>query len=59
MNGKGLINLLFESSSLRLDLKGKAERVLTDILDNVNLDDELVARVSDETYKFIKDYKGV
>ena len=59
MNGKGLINLLFESSSLRLDLKGKAERALTDILDNINLDDELVARVSDETYKFIKDYKGV
>lgn len=59
MNGKGLINLLFESSSLRLDLKGKEERVLTDILDNVNLDDELVARISDETYKFIKDYKGV
>lgn len=55
--GKDLFNLLLESSSLRNDLKSEVGGVIKEILDNIELTDELVARVSDKTYQFIKDYK--
>ena len=56
-NGKELFNLLLERSSLREDIKKEISEILTDILDSIELTDELVARVSDKTYEFIKDYK--
>lgn len=40
-------------------LKAKWGGVIKEILDNIELTDELVARVSEKTYEFIKDYKGV
>ena len=58
MNSKELFNALMESSSLRTDLLNEVGGVLKDILDNIELTDELCTRVSDETYKFIKDYKA-
>ena len=53
-----LLELLFESSSLRDDLKEKAKHIIEDILNNISLTDEIVARVNEETYQFIKEYKG-
>ena len=57
MKSKSLLNCLLESSSLREDLLEVIGGVIKDILDNVSMSDELVARVSEKTYKFIKDYK--
>ena len=57
MNSKELLEALFESSSLRHDLLEKVKGSLIDILDNIDLNDELCARVNDSTYEFIKDYK--
>lgn len=57
MNSKDLIELLEESSSLRPDLLKKVMGCIKDILDNIDLSDELCARVNDETYEFIKSYK--
>ena len=57
MDSKELLNCLFESSSLRQDLLEKVRGNLIDILDNIDLNDELCARVNDSTYQFIKDYK--
>ena len=57
MSSKELLNCLIESSSLREDLLNKVEVVIKDLLDNIKLDDELMARVSDDTYNFVKDYK--
>ena len=56
---ESLLELLFESSTLRPDLLEKVSSALKDILSNIELTDELCARVKDETYNFIKDYKGV
>lgn len=53
-----LLDLLIESSSLRDDLKQKVERALKDIICNIDIQDELVARVSDETYEFLKEVKN-
>lgn len=53
-----LLDLLIESSSLRDDLKQKVGRVLKDIVCNIDIQDELVARVSDETYEFLKEVKN-
>ena len=58
MNSKELLNALIESSSLRTDLLNRVGGVLKDILDNIEPTDELCARVSEETYKFIIDYKS-
>ncbi len=52
-----LLDLLFESSSLRPDLLDKAKRVVFDIINNISLQDEIVTRVSDETYEFLKEIK--
>ena len=57
MNAKELFNLLLESSSLRTDLLNEVGGVLKNLLDNIELTDELVARVNQETYEFIKSYK--
>lgn len=59
MTAKDIFNALIESSSLRADLLNQVESALRNILDNIDLTDELCARVKDETYNFIKDYKGV
>ena len=53
-----LLELLFESSSLRDDLKTKVKNAIEDIINNIELTDELLARVSDETYEFVKGLKG-
>ena len=50
------LDLLFESSSLREDIKQEIEIAIRDLLNNIKLDDELLARVGDGTYKFIKEY---
>lgn len=57
MNSRELIDCLLESSSLREDLLNQAGGVIRDIMNNIELTDELCARVSDETYNFIKNYK--
>ena len=57
MDSKELLNCLFESSSLRQDLLKGARDVFEDILTNIELNDELCARVKDKTYDFIKNYK--
>ena len=54
-----LLELLFGSSSLRDDLKEKVRLAIEDIICNIELTDELCARVSDETYQFIKKIKNV
>lgn len=58
MNEKQLVDALLESSSLRQDFLIQVGGVLIDILNNIQLDDELCARVKDETYEFIKGYKA-
>lgn len=58
LNEQELVNALLESSSLRKDLLIQVGGVLIDILNNIQLDDELCARVKDETYEFIKGYKA-
>lgn len=58
MNSKELLNALFESSSLRQDLLDQVKNAITDLIDNIDLTDEIIARVNDETYNFIKDLKN-
>ena len=50
------LDLLFESSSLREDIKQEIEIAIRDLLNNIKPDDELLARVGDATYKFVKEY---
>lgn len=57
MTSKELLELLFESSSLRIDLLNKVEDAIKDILKNIKLSDELCARLKDETYEFLKGLK--
>lgn len=57
MNAKDLIELLRESSSLRPDLLEKVMGCIKETFDKIELTDEVCARVSDETYEFIKSYK--
>lgn len=57
MHAKELIDLLIESSSLRPDLLKRVGGVIKDTFNNIELTDEVCARVSDETYEFIKQYK--
>lgn len=57
MNEKELLSALIESSSLRKDLLDKVSGVIIDLLDNIELTDELMARVNDDTYQFVKGYK--
>ncbi len=52
-----MLEYLFESSSLQPQILQKVKNVIYDIVDNINMDDELLARVNDETYKFIKGLK--
>ena len=57
INSKYLVELLIESSSLRDDLLIRVNEVIKDIMNNIELDDELCARVKDDTYEFIKNWK--
>lgn len=57
MKANELLNLLFESSTLRNDLLKKVEKSVKNVFDNIELTDELCARVDEETYSFIHDYK--
>ena len=57
MSNKELYELLFDSSSLREDLKTKIRNILDNLIDNIELTDEVVARVDEETYQFIKEKK--
>lgn len=56
MKSKELLKCLFESSSLRQDLLNKVEKAIYDLLDNIHHEDEIIARVNNDTYDFIKDY---
>lgn len=58
MTRKEMLKCLFESSSLREDLLLQMESVIYDLFDNIDLKDELVARVGKETYEFIKEYRN-
>lgn len=57
MTSKELLELLFESSSLRIDLLNKVEDAIKDILKNIKISDELCSRLKDETYEFVKGWK--
>lgn len=57
MESKYLLDLLFESSSLKSDLLDVVKAAILSTLDNIELSDELCARVDDNTYEFIKSYK--
>ena len=57
MTSKQLLNALIESSSLRIDLLQHISEIIIDLLENIDLSDELLARVNDNTYNFIKEYK--
>lgn len=57
MNNKELLNALFESSSLREDLLDNIKFIINNIIANIELSDELCARVDDTTYNFIKEIK--
>ena len=57
MNNKDLITALIESSSLREDLLKLVGGTIVDLLDNLELTDEVLARVNNDTYEFIKGYK--
>lgn len=52
-----LISALTESSSLRQDLLNLTIGVFRDLLENIELTDEIMARVNDDTYQFVKKYK--
>lgn len=52
------LDLLFESSSLREDIKQEIEIAIRDLIINIRLDDELMARVGDLTYNFVKGLKN-
>ena len=58
MTSKELLNALIESSSLRQDLLQEIVSALVDLLNHIELTDEVLARVNDSTYEFIKGYKG-
>lgn len=57
MSSKELIELLEQSSSLRVDLLDHAIHCVKDILNNIDLSDELCARVDNDTFEFIKEWK--
>lgn len=57
MRKKDLLESLFISSTLRDDLLLEVKSVVYDLINNVKLDDEVMARVSDKTYEFIKELK--
>lgn len=56
MNAKKLLEFLFESSSLREDLLVEIKLILNNLLNNIDLSDELCARVDDKTFQFIKSW---
>ena len=56
MNAKKLLEFLFESSSLREDLLVDIKLILNNLLNNIDLSDELCARVDDKTFEFIKSW---
>ena len=58
MPSKILLDALFESSSLRQDLLDQVKKTIYDLFDSLVMNDEVLARVSDETYEFIKNYKN-
>lgn len=53
---RDLVNYLLESSSLRSDLLNQVGGAIKDILNCIDLNDELCARVKDSTYEFIKEW---
>lgn len=57
ISSKEIVNYLIESSTLRDDLLIRVNEVIKDILDNIELTDELCARVEKRTYEFIKNWK--
>ena len=54
---RNLIDYLMESSSLRIDLLNLVIGVIKDTFNNIDLTDELCARVSQNTCDFIKGWK--
>lgn len=54
---RNLVDYLMESSSLRPDLLNLVIGVIKDTFNNIDLTDELCARVNNQTYEFIKGWK--
>lgn len=58
MSEKDALTLFIDSSSMIEDAKNKIGGAIMDIINNIESTDELLARVSDETYEFIKSIRG-
>ena len=58
MSEKDALALFIDSSSMIEDAKNKIGGVIMDIINNIELTDELLARVGDDTYNFIKSVRG-
>lgn len=58
ISSKNMYGYLIESSSLRQDLLNEMDTILKDIINNIDLKDEICARVKKKTYDFIKNWKG-
>lgn len=58
ISSKHLVDYLIESSSLRNDYLIQVGGVIKDIMNNIELTDELCARVKSSTYEFIRNWKG-
>lgn len=56
MNSKELLEILFQSSSLRQDLLDHIKDIIYDIIGNIDLSDEICARINQNTYDFLKEY---
>ena len=57
MNNEEMLNNLWESSSLREDMLIYLKNIIVDLINNIELTDELLARVNSETYNFILGFK--
>lgn len=58
ISSANLFDYLLESSSLRNDLLIQVGSAIKDIMNNIDLTDELCARVKDDTYNFIKSWRN-
>lgn len=58
MSEKDALALFIDSSSMCDDGKTKIGGVIMDIINNIEPTDELLARVGDDTYNFIKSVRG-
>ena len=58
ISSANLLDYLLESSSSRNDLLIQVGSAIKDIMNNIDLTDELCARVKDDTFNFIKSWRN-